>query len=106
MSSLKETVVVLKKPNGETLVVHDPDHVTYPDSSQPYWIIVKDKNEIRTTGEVWVERALAGNEVVCQDSVVCTGIRCFHKFPHPKSEECGKVCTGLDRAQSCRPYRI
>ncbi|MEW6587204.1 MAG: hypothetical protein AB1442_16535 [Nitrospirota bacterium] len=89
---------MLKKPDGETVVVRDPDCVSYPDPSQPYWIIVKEKDEIRTTGEVWVEKNLSGNEVVCEDSVVCTGTRCFHRIPHERTEECGKFCKGADRA--------
>ena len=48
MPILKETPVVLKKSNGETIMVRNPDHVSYPDPSQPYWVIVKDKDEIRT----------------------------------------------------------
>ncbi len=105
MESQKEILVSLKKPDGKTLVIQSPDYVSYPNPSQPYWIIVKDKLEIRTTGEVWVERALKGDEVVCEDAVVCTGTRCFHKLPHPKAEDCGSSCE-LDKAANCRPYRI
>jgi hypothetical protein len=105
MESLKEILVVLKKPDGETVVIREPDFVSYPNPSQPYWTIVKEKTEIRTSGEVWVEKAMRGNEVVCEDSVVCTGMRCFHKLPHPKAEDCGKFCE-LDRAANCKPYRI
>ncbi|HET6515324.1 MAG TPA: hypothetical protein VFG09_09220 [Thermodesulfovibrionales bacterium] len=105
MENLKEILVVLKKPDGETVVIREPDYVTYPDASQPYWTVVKDKTEIRTSGEVWVEKALVGNEVICEDSVVCTGTKCFHRLPHPRSEECGKSCE-VDRAANCRPYRI
>ncbi len=105
MEKRKEIFVSLKKPDGETLVIQTPDFVGYPSPSQPYWTIVKDKLEIHTTGEVWVEKGLQGNEVVCEDSVVCTGTRCFHKLPHPKSEDCGNFCEA-DRAANCRPYRI
>ncbi len=105
MENLKEILVVLKKPDGETVVIHEPDYVSYPNPSQSYWTIVKDKTEIRTTGEVWVEKALRGNEVVCEESVVCTGTRCFHRLPHPESKDCGTFCE-IDRAANCRPYRI
>ncbi len=105
MENQKELVVILKKPNGETMVIKGPDFVSYPNPSQPYWTVVKDKEEIRTSGEVWVEKALKGNEVVCEDSVICTGTTCFHRLPHPRAEECGKSCE-LDRAANCRPYRI
>jgi hypothetical protein len=106
MANPKETLVILKKPDGETVVIRDPDYVSYPDLSRPYWTIVKDKDEIHTTGEVWVEKGLSGDEVICEESVVCTGTRCFHKLPHPKSEDCGGFCEGVDRAANCRPYRI
>ncbi len=106
MTSPRETLVVLKKPDGETVVIPDPDFVGYPDVSQPYWTIVKGNKEIRATGEVWVEKALKGNEVVCEESVVCTGTRCFHRLPHTKTEECGNVCEGESRAHNCSPYRI
>ena len=102
----KGTVAMLRKPGGETVVVHDPDHVSYPDPSQPYWIVVKGRNEIRTTGEVWIEKSLTGNEVVCEDSVVCTGTRCFHRIPHERTDECGKFCAGDNRSHDCSPYRI
>ncbi|HXX56516.1 MAG TPA: hypothetical protein VEI96_00780 [Thermodesulfovibrionales bacterium] len=105
MANLKETLVILKKPDGETVVIRDPDFVSYPDASQPYWSIVKENNEIRTTGEVWVEKGLKGDEVFCEDSVICTGVRCFHKLPHPQAKDCGSSCE-LDRAANCRPYRI
>lgn len=105
MKDPEETLVVLKKPDGGTMVIAEPDFVGYPDASQPYWTIVKGKTEIRANGEVWVEKTLKGDEVVCEDSVVCTGTRCFHKLPHPKAEECGKFCE-LDKAANCRPYRI
>jgi hypothetical protein len=105
METPKEILVMLKKPDGETVVVREPDYVDYPEPSRPYWTVVKEKTEIRTTGEVWIEKALKGNEVVCEESVVCTGTRCFHKLPHPKSEDCGEFCE-LDRAANCRPYRI
>ncbi len=105
MEDLKVTLVSLKKPDGETLVIQLPDYVGYPSESQPYWTIVKDKMEIHTTGEVWVEKSLKGNEVVCEDAVVCTGTRCFHKLPHPKAEDCGSFCEA-DKAANCRPYRI
>ncbi len=106
MKNPKVTLVVIKKPDGGTMVIHDPDFVSYPDAAQPYWTIVKDKEEIRTTGEVWVEKALRGDEVFCEDSVVCTGERCFHRLPHPKSEDCDKSCERMDMPKSCRPYRI
>ena len=106
MANEKETRVLLKKPDGGTLVISDPDFVGYPDASQPYWTIVKGKTEIRATGEVWVEKALKGNEVLCEDSVVCTGTRCFHRLPHTKTEECGKFCEGEKSVHNCTPYRI
>lgn len=106
MANPKETLAVLKKPDGETVVIPDPDFVRYPDASQPFWTIVKGETEIRTTGEVWVEKALKGNEVVCEDSVVCTGARCFHRLPHTKTEECGKFCEGEKSSHNCTPYRI
>lgn len=105
MEDKKEILVSLKKPDGETLVIQEPDYVVYPSASQPFWTVVKDKLEIHTTGEVWIEKALKGNEVVCEDAVVCTGTRCFHKLPHPKSEDCGNFCEA-DKAANCRPYRI
>ncbi len=105
MENPKEVLVALKKPDGETMVVREPDYVGYPNPSQPYWTIVKEKTEIHTTGEVWIEKSLKGNEVVCEDSVVCTGTRCFHKLPHPKSGDCGAFCEA-DRAANCRPYKI
>ncbi|MCL5024146.1 MAG: hypothetical protein M1497_12425 [Nitrospirae bacterium] len=105
MEKLKEILVMLRKPDGETMVVQEPDYVSYPDPSRPYWTIVKEKSEIRTSGEVWVEKALKGDEVVCEDSVSCTGEKCFHKLPHPKAGDCGEFCE-LDRAANCRPYRI
>lgn len=101
-----EILVVLKKPGGETVVLHDPDYVSYPDSTQPYWVIVKDKTEYRTSGEVWVEKAQRGNEVVCEDSVVCTGVKCFHRIPHLKTGECDRFCEGADKRPNCSPYRI
>lgn len=106
MADRKEILVIVKKPDGETIVIRDPEYLSYPDSSQPYWVIVKDKNEIRTTGQVWVESVLGGNEVICEDSVVCTGMRCFHRLPHERTEECGKFCEGANRAHDCTPYRI
>jgi len=105
MANLKVTRVILKKPDGETLVIEDPDYVGYPDASQPYWSVVKEKNEVRTTGEVWIEKTLLGSEVVCEDSAVCTGTRCFHRVPHERAEECGKFCEG-ERVHNCTPYRI
>lgn len=105
MGDRKEILVSLKKPEGETVIIREPDYVGYPNPSQPYWTIIKDTVEIHTTGEVWVEKALKGDEVVCEDSVVCTGTRCFHKLPHPRSEDCGTSCE-VDRAASCKPYRI
>ena len=48
MANPKETLVILKKPDGETVVIRDPDHVSYPEPSQPYWTIVKDKDKIHT----------------------------------------------------------
>lgn len=105
MANEKITLVVLRKPDGETVTIHEPDFVGYPSPSQPYWTIAKEKTEIHSTGEVWIEKKLSGNEVVCEDSVVCTGTRCFHKLPHPKSEECGSFCEA-DRAANCKPYRI
>ncbi|HAM51573.1 MAG TPA: hypothetical protein DCP92_13125, partial [Nitrospiraceae bacterium] len=95
----------LKKPDGETVVIREPNYISYPDPSHPYWTVVKEKTEIRTSGEVWVEKALKGSEVVCEDSVVCTGTRCLHRFPHPRSEDCGKFCE-LDRSTNCSPYKI
>lgn len=106
MTKPKVKQVMLKKPGGETIEIRNPDYVGYPDPSQPFWTIVKDNDEIRTSGEVWVESTLSGNELVCEDSVVCTGTRCFHRLPHPRSKECGTFCEGADRAMSCRPYRI
>lgn len=105
MENLTEVLVVLRKPDGETVVIREPDLVSYPEPARPYWTVVKEKTEICTSGEVWVEKALKGNEVVCEESVICTGTRCFHKLPHPKAEDCGTFCEA-DRAANCRPYRI
>ena len=33
MANSKETLVILKKPDGETVVIRDPDYVSYPDLS-------------------------------------------------------------------------
>jgi hypothetical protein len=106
MDKPKETLVVLKKPGGETVVIPDPDFVGYPDAAQPYWTVVKGTTEIRANGEVWVEKALKGDEVICEESVVCTGTRCFHRVPHTKTEECGSFCEGEKSAHNCTPYRI
>lgn len=105
MADLKVTRVILKKPDGETLVIQNPDYVGYPDASQAFWSVVKEHHEIRTTGEVWVEKTLLGSEVVCEDSAVCTGTRCFHRVPHERNEECGKFCEG-EKVHNCTPYRI
>jgi hypothetical protein len=106
MAHPKEILVAMKKPDGETVLIHEPDVVRYPESSQPFWTIVKGKTEIRTNGEVWVEKALEGDEVICEESVVCTGTRCFHRLPHTKSEDCGKFCEGEKSSHNCTTYRI
>lgn len=106
MEDRKIRLVIVKGVEGGTRTIHNPDFVGYPDASQPFWTIIKDKEEIRTTGEVWIERELAGDEVFCEDSVVCTGQRCFHRLPHPKSEDCDKACVETESKKSCRPYRI
>jgi hypothetical protein len=106
MPSRKETRVVLKKPDGGTVEISDPDLVKYPDASQPFWSVVKGKDEIRTTGLVWVEKTLQGDEVICEESVVCTGTRCFHRLPHTRTDDCGKFCEGEKNTHNCSPYRI
>jgi hypothetical protein len=61
----KKSPAILNRSDGETVVIRDPNYVSYPELSGPYQTIVKGKDEIHTTGEVWVEKGLIGDGVVC-----------------------------------------
>jgi hypothetical protein len=106
MAKNEETAVMLKKPNGETVVIQNPDRLDYPDNAKPYWRIVKGGEEICTTGEVWVEKPFIEGKLVCEESVVCTGTECFHKNPHAAGEECGQFCETMNKVVRCKPYGI
>jgi len=106
MAEQKGTTVVLRKPNGEIVSIENPDRISFPDQSRPYWTIAKENMEINTTGEVWIEDASGKGEALCEDAVSCTGVRCFHKTPHYNSGECDHVCRTMKKNVSCNPYKI